>query len=392
MGGLGMYKGYRYIDSDAHVLEPEDLWERYLEPEFRKNAPRTVAHWISAAEHGLPEAIDGLAYHQETHVGGESMPAFDTGYPIPGAFQMPGCAEVYDEYRQMGFSPAAYQLVLERSGIDYMVLYPTAGLTMNCAVGVEPKQAAAHCRAYNNWLADFCRDSDRRLVGIGAIDLRDPALAAAEARRCVIELGFHGVQINPEPLPDYPPLQDQRYGDLWSTLEELDVPLAIHLAPISPHNVARYYFGPWHMGIGASAFILGNMSASVALILGGVLERHPKLRVVHLETGCGWAPFWLERMEAGILGSTRGVMPLKLTPTEYFQRQCCVAADPDDPWIPQFIETLGDDCLVTNTDFGHPEGKGYVHAIEDTLALENVSEESLRKIMWDNAARLYGLS
>lgn len=387
-----MYKGYRYVDSDAHILEPEDLWDRYLEPEFQANAPRTVVEWISAEEHGLPQAIDGLAYHQETHVAGESMPAFDTGYPIKGAFQMPGCADVYDEYRQMGFAPDAYELVLDRSGIDYMVLYPTAGLTMNCADGIAPAQAAAHCRAYNNWLHDFCRGADPRLVGVGAIDLRDPALAAAEATRVVRDLGFHGVQINPEPLPGVPPLQDPRYEELWATIAELGVPLALHLAPISPHNVARYYFGPWHMGIGASAFILGNMLASVSLILGGVLERHPGLRVVHLETGCGWVPFWLERMEAGILGSTRGLSPLKLSPNEYFQRQCRIAADPDDPWIPQFIESLGDDCLVTNTDFGHPEGKGYVHAIDDTLALENVSDASLRKMMWDNAATLYGLT
>ena len=53
-----MYKGYRYIDSDSHILEPEDIWERYLEPEFREEAPRTVAHWISAAEHGLQEEIE----------------------------------------------------------------------------------------------------------------------------------------------------------------------------------------------------------------------------------------------------------------------------------------------------------------------------------------------
>ena len=134
------------------------------------------------------------------------------------------------------------------------------------------------------------------------------------------------------------------------------------------------------------------MMASVALIMGGVLERHPKLRVVHLETGCGWVPFWLERMESGILGSARGLSALKMRPTDYFLRQCYVSADPDDAWIPQFLGQLGDQNLVTATDFGHPEGKGYIHALQDTLSLPGVSEESKRKVMWDNGARLYGLA
>ena len=99
-----------------------------------------------------------------------------------------------------------------------------------------------------------------------------------------------------------------------------------------------------------------------------------------------------------ILGSQKGqndgkfgMGPLPLRPRDYFLRQCYVSADPDDAWIPQFLEALGDDNLVTATDFGHPEGKGYVHAIEDTASLEGITEESKRKVMWDNGAALYGL-
>jgi uncharacterized protein len=384
-----MHNGYRYIDADAHVLEPADLWENYMEPAFRDRLPQAFARW----DHVDPAESFGetVAFHQETHVNGYDMPAFDTGSAF-GVFVTPGSSKVYEEYTDLGFNQETYRLVLDRSGIDRMVLYPTAGLTINCVNDLDPALAAAHCHAYNSWLSDFLSGGDGRLVGVGTVDLRDPAQAVVEARRCVGELGFRGIQINPEPTTDCPAIWDPRYDTLWATIAEMDVPLAIHLAPISPLNTARYYFGPWAQGVGSTAFIIGNMLASAALITGGVLDRHPTLRVVHLETGCGWVPFWLERLESGILGSGAGLSPLELSPKEYFLRQCYVSADPDDAWIPQFLDQLGDDNLVTATDFGHPEGKGYGHAIDDTSSLAGVSEESKNKVMWDNGALLYGLS
>ena len=393
-----MYKGFRYIDNDSHILEPSDLWERYLEPEFRAGAPRTISRWDRPSDLGLTESADRIVFHQETHIGGHSFPHFDTGTPQRGVFQMAGVADVYEEYLGDGeyqglFPPGCYKTVLDRSGIDRMVLYPTAGLTMNAVPELDPAQAAAHCRAYNRWLSDFVSEADDRILPAGIVDLRDPTMAAAEARKCVKDLGFKAIQINPEPVRDYPPLFDSFFEPLWAEIEDLNVPLGIHMAPITKFHAGSYYFPSWAMGIGITGFIIGNMMTSVALIVGGVLERHPKLRAVHLETGCGWVATWLDRMESGVLGSGRGRRPpeLQLRPVEYFQRQCFASADPDDPGIKPMVEAMGDDSTVTAVDFGHPEGKGYVHAIEDTLGIQGVSDESKRKIMWDNGARLYGL-
>ena len=109
-------------------------------------------------------------------------------------------------------------------------------------------------------------------------------------------------------------------------------------------------------------------------------------------SGAGWAAFWLDRMKAGVQGVQRrwDTPGLDLTPIEYFQRQCFIAADPDDPGIALVQQTLGDDCIVTATDFGHAEGMHYKSAIDDILELE-IDDELRRKIMWDNPARLYGL-
>jgi len=79
-------------------------------------------------------------------------------------------------------------------------------------------------------------------------------------------------------------------------------------------------------------------------------------------------------------------------PSDYLRRQCFAASDPDDPDIAPTIAVPGDECIVTAIDFGHPEGSGYLQAIDETLALPGVSDASKRRIMWVNPSRLYGLS
>ncbi len=136
----------------------------------------------------------------DIHVGKYKMPDFDT----PRGQQIPGLSEAYGEYARDGFTPTTYKQVLDRSGIDYMVVYPTVGLYVVNTPDVSTATAAAFRRAYNNWLYDFCSAGDGRVLGVGSVDLRDPMQAAEEARRCVRELGFKAIHVNPEPVNEYP--------------------------------------------------------------------------------------------------------------------------------------------------------------------------------------------
>ena len=229
------------------------------------------------------------------------------------------------------------------------------------------------------------------MFGAASIDLRDAEGAAREVRRCVKEFNFKAVHINPVPVCEHR-LYDEFYTPLWQTLEELGVPLAVHTGSGTAADEMLYYYLPRLRSAQATvAFTIGNMLASTALIMGGVLERHPKLRVVHLESGAGWAAFWLDRLGAGVQGGFRGldIEGLSMPPVEYFKRQCYISADPDDPGIKQVIDTIGDNNIVTATDFAHPEGRQYAWAVKEMMALPGVSDESKRKIMWDNALRLY---
>ena len=374
-----MYKGHRYIDSDSHILEPTDMWEKYLEPRFRRYAPRHMVGY-----RGEPPG-----FYLEIRIGGSIMPNF----PMPPLAMMPGLRDAYADYIERGFDAESYRMVLDRTGFDYMVVYPTIGLYATAVPGLTPAVAAAYRRAYNNWLYDFCKAVGPRLIGAGSVDLRDPVEAANEAVRCVKELGLKAITFNPEPVNDIP-LHDPFYDPLWRQVSELGVPLGVHVAGgTALHQVGTEYFSQWELGRGLCAFTIGNMIACLSFIGGGILERHPDLKVVFLESGAGWPVFWVDRMKAGVQGAGRDLpmVGLRKSPIEYFQRQCFISADPDDPGIAQVTRELGDDIIVTATDFGHMEGKNYIRALDDILGLP-VSAQTRQKIMWDNPARLYGLN
>jgi predicted TIM-barrel fold metal-dependent hydrolase len=396
-----MQNGYRFIDSDAHVLEPADMFEKYLEPGFRSRMPvawsdyrgeplafgfKLVIPSSSGGEYIMPFGSDPLDTEALARDGAIS---FDAGARVA----LPGHDEAYAEFARKGFAPETYPSAMERTGIDYMVVYPTAGLLTTAVPELAPATAAAYRRAYNNWLHDFCSAAGGRVFGAASVDLRDAEEAAREARRCVNQFGFKAVHINPVPVGKHR-LYDKFYEPLWNTLEELDVPLAIHTGTGTAADEMLYHYLPGLRTAQTTvAFTIGNMLASTALIMGGVLERHPKLRVVHLESGAGWVPFWLDRLAASVQGGFRGldIPGLKLHPVEYFQRQCYISADPDDPGIKQVIDVLGDDNIVTATDFAHPEGRRYAWAVKELLELRGVSTGSKRKIMWDNALKLYSI-
>jgi predicted TIM-barrel fold metal-dependent hydrolase len=372
----------RFVDADSHVLEPEDLWRRYLPAKLRDAAPKHRTGYF-ADEHGT------LRFYLEITVGSCQM-------PIIGKMGMGSAVdvgEIYGGFARDGFQPSSYLRAMDEAGFDRMVLYPTAGLYVTHAPDLDAGIAAAYRRAYNNWLHDFCSEDPKRLMGAGHIDLRDEVAAATEVRRCVEQLGFPVISVNPTPVGR--PLYHRDYDRVWATIAEMGVPLGIHVGGKNPSDtmLADYLPGllPAHV---VTAFGIGNMFACAALIIGGVLERHPTLRVVHLESGAGWPAFWLYRLGAGGQGSAKGrpIDGLTMAPVEYFRRQCFISADPDDPGIKQVIDTIGDDHIVVGTDFGHPEGRYYARTIEEIQELPEVSEVSKQKIMWDNPRRLYGIA
>ena len=368
-----MNKGFKIIDSDMHLREPANLWNKYMEPEWRERAPKILS---STERSSAMVMIEGrvLRGYAPTYRG--------------GIFNATRIDKEIADYRSQGFDAKSQLRAMDREGLDIAALYPSIGLGIMMRDDIEPKLAAAIARAYNNWLYDFCQTDPKRLKGVAMIALQDPNEAVKEAERAVSKLGFVGVFARPEPLRNLP--WHSRYFDtLWSCLEALGVPIGFHSAAAAG-EIAQIgdRFGDNLLLRHVVSHPLENMVAMVDTIGGGVCERHAKLKLAFLECYCGWVSFLLHRMDNAM---AKGRFPTagRLKPSEYFQRQCWISTEHEIE-LPMIIDLIGDDKIVFSTDYPHGDSD-FPRAVDEFLELNGVSKESQEKILWDNCAALYGL-
>ena len=354
---------YRVIDADGHFMEPDSIWTKYLEPKYHSMAPK-----------GMYETG-----RYRLSIGGRLSP-----YLLGPEKALKGGAKM----SKGGYDPHVRLADMDKEGIDAMVMYTTTGLFF---FGVDSLDlTVALCRAFNNWAHDFCRVNPKRLIAPAILPQMDVHASIAELRRAVTELGLNGAFLRPNPIGGRT-FDHSDWEPFWSLLEELDVPLVLHegaTQDVPQIANARYEnFVYRHM----TCHPFEQQMALMSLIGSGVLDRHPNLRVVIVEAGCGWAPYWIERMDhhAEEWGYA---MPAKLSlkPSEYFKRQCYISADGEERMLPEFISCLGDDNLLFSTDYPHPDHpfQGVVAEIADRA---DMSETSKRKMLGENAARAFKL-
>jgi predicted TIM-barrel fold metal-dependent hydrolase len=368
-----MKNGYKIIDSDMHLREPGDLWEKYMEPAWRDRAPKILS---SPSRSSAMVLLDGkiLKGYSPTYRG--------------GIFDATRIDAEIAEARSRGFDAVSQLKAMDREGVDVAALYPSIGLGIMMREAIDPGLAAAIARAYNNWLHDFCQQDPKRLKGVAMISFHDVTEAVKESRRAVTELGFVGVFARPEPLRSLA-WHSRYYDTLWATLEDLGVPIGFHSAAASGEvPQAGDRFGDDLLLRHICGHSMENMLAMVDVICGGVLDRHPKLKVAFLECYCGWLSFWLHRMDKAV-EKGRLAHIKKLKPSEYFKRQCWISTEAEKE-LPMIVQLIGDDNIVYSTDYPHGDSD-FPHAVEEFLEMDGVSKESRKKILWDNCARLYGL-
>lgn len=377
----------RVIDADGHVTEPPDLWEKHLEPAYRTRAIR-----IARNEAGLEVLlIDGRRHHVYAPgtlgvLGGIGMD--------PAKLLEPGCYTYQEACPAGGYDPHHRLKVLDSEGIDVAVLYPTIGLTWEGHVE-HPALAAAYCRAYNTWLIDFCRAAPDRLIGIAHISLLDLAEAIREVKR-IARAGMKGVFVRPD-LINGKPVGHADFDPFWAHCQEMDLPVALHVVAREERPLAAWWRGQQpELGYGRSGYMfhfafltLPVVAAFTSLLQGGTLDRFPRLKIAVLESGGGWIAHWLERLD-GKYGLVKAYTPLSMRPSEYFQRQCWISVEPDEGTIPMMVELLGPDRFIWASDYPHVDASlGALKTLKERIA--SLPGEARRRILGQNAARLYGL-
>jgi predicted TIM-barrel fold metal-dependent hydrolase len=372
------HSGFKVLDSDMHCMEPADLWERYLDDVYKPFAPR-----------GLQEYIADL----RLVINGKTMPRHSSLRPRQRNGEEDPFAKRRERFKaaaERGWDGVSQLQAMDTEGIDVAVVYPSRGLFAQAVDDIDPAFAAAIARAYNDWLHDYCKPDPARLLGAGMISPHDVRDAVEEARRAVEELGFRAIFVRPN-LVKGRNWHEAYFEPLWDELERLNVPLGFHegFGPYLSQVGDR--FGADIQMVHTACHPMEMMLAVISMIGGGVLERHPNLRVAFLEGNCSWVPFLLWRLDEHYeVTFRRPDAKLTMKPSEYFKRQCFVSVEADEDFVKQVIDYMGDDTIVFSTDWPHGDSK-YPHAVESFMKLP-ISAESKRKILWDNCARYYQIT
>ena len=373
--------GYRIIDSDMHIMEPPDLWQRYTDKKYRDYAQVGV----------LSENVRDLrTVHPDGTPWGTTTGVRSRNPNQAGGHNYERNQKLYESHAARGWSTEVQLEAMDVEGLDIAVLFPTRGLHTLAEPFMDPPFAAAIARAYNDWMYDFCAPAPDRLLGAAMVSPFDVEDAVTEVERAVKELGFRAVFMRSNQMTDKP-WHDPYYDPLWSVLEEYDVAIGFHESSSSGARQVGQHFEPNFMLRRVFAQPVEQMMALASFCGGGVLERHPKLRAAFLEANCAWAPWLLWRLdEAYEREADVFVSELKMAPTEYFKRQCWISVEPDEEPAKYAIDWVGSDKMVFSTDYPHGDSK-YPDAVSSFLEL-GISDEDKRKILWDNCASLYNLA
>ncbi len=328
------------IDCDAHVLEPADLWQRYLEPAFRDRAIRVERH------DGVEKLIIGEQVVLEGVVAGLGGAEADKSKLFGGELSY-----LHDNPPD-SWDPAARLARMDRWGVDASVMFPTIGIL---PFPIDDQAlASAYCRAYNRWIAEFCQAAPARLFAIALVNWHDVDEAARELERC-LALGFRGVFVPPETIGGRRP-GDPAFDPIWSRCQEARVPGCFHV--VVRFSGAAVPFAEWHQtspgplfgfGLGGTAQL---MPAIASVVTDGLFERFPRLEIVSVEAGCGYAPYLMDRLDAKY-EAFRDLVTLPRRPSEYIRNHCFFVAEQGERTIGSALELVGQDRILWGSDYPH---------------------------------------
>lgn len=354
------------ISADSHVVPLPDFWRAYLPAGLRDRAP-----YVESTDDGEVAVFEGRRTPVMAINSIAGRPREGQGFTYRRfADQVPG-----------GHDPHARLADQDRDGVVAEVLYGGGPL----ATDDRELRDASHV-AYNDWLADYCSTAPARLLGVAYIPFASPAGAAAEICRAH-RRGLRGALLPAEPPDGH--WWDDTWTPVWRALVECGMPAGLHVG---------FGFARRHRFAGGAAFMTDvvmtklEMAAPLAdLVFGGVLARWPELRVVSVEAYVGWLPFVAEYMDhAYRVHRYWNDLGLDEPPSAYLRRQV-YATFIEDPVGLRERHVVGVDNLMWSSDYPHgestfPESRAFV-----ARQFADVPEAETRKIVCENARRLYRL-
>ncbi|HTE14926.1 MAG TPA: amidohydrolase family protein [Burkholderiales bacterium] len=376
---------YNRISADSHIdmpWLPADLFTANASARLKERMPHVVdgpdgPHWTSKS---------GLSYGLVCGVGPS------------GAKLVPGQNHRVDKMAAVGLYDDAKRGVrrvvdphlrlkdAQLDGVDAEVIFGILG----AATRLGDEEAAHEMfRIYNDWLADFCRHYPDRYIGLACLPFGDVGAAVKEAHRTA-KLGLRGLELSCS--WNMEPMWHRMWEPLWQAVSEVNLPLHFHTFPaISPEERERTPPESRRAAqfTNVSRFQLNLANILAAIIGAAVLERYPRLRISFGESGIGWIPYVLDRMDFEWEDRFRD-LGLKMKPSDYWKRQC-KATFQYDPIGVKLIDDLGVETLMWGSDYPHTDGVWPESSKYIDEQFNGLPADIVRKITCENAGKFYGL-
>ena len=390
-----MVVDYRLVSSDGHLEVPPERWVHRVPEKYRDRAPRTV----TIPDGGDAILIEGQPLQEANFLDLRAGRA--SGQWQPFGIKVEGAA---------GVGPPE-QRVQEQDtdGLDAEVLFPAqvAGPVLWRNIGHDEVYKAV-VRGYNDWLGEeYCSVSPDRLIGMGVIPWTNSDDAIIEMEHCA-RLGLKGVVLGMLPGGKaYPTPEDDKF---WAAALDMDMPVTVHVSfnrtgpratqptfkyPIETPDVMARLRRPFLEWI--TNFGLPPAVGVSQLVLSGVFDRFPKLKVFFAETRLGWVPFWLEHADLWYerhrswAEEYLGYKSLKHLPSDYVKQHIFWSVQYEKVAV-ELRHHVGVDRIMFATDFPHiecewPNSKPLIDEI-----YADVPEEEKRQIWSGNVVKYFKLN
>jgi len=374
-----MHRPYT-VDADSHVLEPPDLWQRYLEPRYRdrgiliRQTPGGEELVIDneVVMSGRLASLGGVEHDAARIFVDPTIPYLDTCPPA-------------------SMDTAARIRLLDDWGVDAGITFPTIGILWDKEE--DPELAMAYARAYNNWQWDFASPALDRIVPIAHVPLYDAELALTELQRC-LKLGFKGMFVAPERVMGKRPSHPD-FDPLWATLSDAGLPVCLHVIVRFKRLVGLSNQGWYDRDEGNMVFGFGLggtlqlVPAVTSMVCDGLFDRFPKLKVLVVEAGAGFAAYVMDRLDEKFERFGK-LSPMQCRPSDYFRRNLWFVMDPGERSIDAQCDLVGEERFLWGSDYPHIDS--HINAADEVrTSLAAMSERRRNLILGGNARALFSL-
>jgi predicted TIM-barrel fold metal-dependent hydrolase len=385
-----MRNGFRVIDVDSHVTPSLEVLHRHAAESARQRWSELdpfVKSMNSPAGRGHPQGtwhtikVKPVAYDRIAGQKADFVKPKE-GTAVEGRVENVS-KEICHENIQHD-NPTGRLADMDLEGVDVNVLIP--GTWAPASSALEPRLTAGLYDAYHNYMRDFCASDTNRLKGLFLAPGHNIEWAVKELKRIGKESWVSAVWPS---LPEGMPIDDPDLEPLWQLMNEMHLPIMHHSFFYEPPYFPGYRDIWGNAAVARTAAHPWGAQRSLAYIIaGGILDRHPNIKVGYSETGHGWLPYWLLRLDCQV-HYVKGVVPkLKMLPSDYARAgriKVCIEAHEGPQMTKAVNDILGDQCLMYASDFPHPEA-AWPHSVDNVLKWGNIiGESAMRKLLAGNA-------